>query len=238
MNEPWRVLITGPASGLERWAKAAEQVGWEVEKLPLVAIEETGNEVLAADAPLPDWVAITSASALPALARAVLARPTLGRQPLVCVGQATAERAMELGLPEPRLPEPGAQNAAGMATTLIGNANAGERVLWPRGDRSDEFGEQLVQAGFLVDAPIVYRTTLLHLKQEPPFTDAVFFASPSAVTAWCAEERTTMPAAIAMGWTTYDALEPVADHFSMLLPLAMPSLASFQDCLRSFFPSE
>ena len=160
MSEPWRVLITGPSNGLERWAKAAEQVGWQAETLPLVTIEETGTEVLAAEAPLPDWVAITSASALPALARAALARPELGRQPLVCVGQATAELAMELGLPEPRLPQPGAQNAEGLAATLLGSATPGERVLWPRGDRSDEFGERLEQAGLVVEAPVVYITTL------------------------------------------------------------------------------
>jgi len=41
-----------------------------------------------------------------------------------------------------------------------------------------------------------------------------------------------------MGWTTYDALEPVADRFSMVLPLATPSISSFQDCLQSFIPSE
>lgn len=238
MSEPWRVLITGPASGLERWAKAAEQVGWQVETLPLVTIVETGNEVLAPDAPLPDWVAITSANALPALARAVEARPELGRRPLVCVGQATAELAMELGLPEPRLPGPGAQNAEGLAATLLENASPGERVLWPRGDRAREFGERLEEAGLAVEDPVVYHTTLVQLEREPPPTDAVFFASPSAVSAWRAEERTSLPAAIAMGWTTYDALEPFAERFSMLLPLATPSLESFQDCLRSFFPSE
>lgn len=238
MSEPWSVLITGPASGLERWAKAAEQVGWRAETLPLVTIEETGNEVLSADADLPDWVAITSANALPALARAALARPALSQQPLVCVGQATAERAMELGLPEPRLPAPGAQNAAGLAATLLEHATPGERVLWPRGDRSRDFGQRLEQAGLLVQDPVVYHTTLLPLEREPPSTDAVFFASPSAVCAWRAEERTALPAAIAMGWTTYDALEPLAERFSMILPLATPSLASFQDCLQSFIPSE
>ena len=238
MSDSWHVLVTGPVAGLEAWVAAAGEAGWRATSFPLVEISATDAGALDAGAPVPDWIAVTSANALPALAQSVLAHPELREVPLCCVGEASARRAAELGLPEARVPAPGAQDAEGLAATLIAHAAPGARVLWPRGDRAALLGELLAAAGLIVDAPAVYRTVLVELDQEPPEADAVFFASPSAVRAWRAEERAAAPAAIAIGWTTYDVLDLVAHRFSMVLPLATPSIASFQECLRSFFPSE
>ncbi|MDA1264106.1 MAG: uroporphyrinogen-III synthase, partial [Planctomycetota bacterium] len=166
------------------------------------------------------------------------AHPALGDVPVCCVGEATAQRATALGLRESVIPPPGAQDAAGLAATLIANVEPGTRVLWPRGDSARDFGARLEAAGLTVEDPIVYATRPVVLLEEPPDADAVFFASPSAVHAWNAEERSAGPAAIAIGWTTYEALDEVVHRFSMAIPLATPSPQSFTACLRSFFPSE
>jgi len=238
VSDIWHVLVTGPVAGLDEWTAAAGSAGWRATALPLVHIEPTGVPLLPDDAPVPDWIALTSSSAVAPLADAVAARPALAEVRLCCVGESTARRAKEAGLHEPVVPAPGAQDAAGLARTLIDNVEAGATVLWPRGDRARAFGASLEEAGLVVSAPAVYRTVLAPLEDEPPDCDAVFFASPSAVQAWDAEARAAAPAAIAIGWTTYEALEPLAHRFSMVLPLTTPSLQSFQDCLKSFFPSE
>lgn len=237
MSDVWHVLVTGPVAGPEPWLAAAREAGWKATHLPLVRIEELDAPAWDGPEP-PDWIAVTSSSALAPLVRACEARPDLREASFCCVGEATARRAQELGLPEPLVPPPGAQDAAGLARTLTADAPAGVRVLWPRGDRAAAFGQALEEAGFEVRAPVVYRTALVELTEEPPDCDAVFFASPSAVRAWRAEERAAAPAAIAIGWTTYDALDQVAHRFSMTLPLATPAPESLRDCLRSFFPSE
>lgn len=239
MSEHWTVLVTGPISGLERWCAAATEAGWEAIPFPLLEVARVeAPELSDSAAPRPDWVAITSANALPLLVDAVAARPELRAARFVAVGQATAEEAVALGLPEPRTPAPGAQDARGLAETLAAQAKPGERVLWPRGDRARELAERLRAAELVVDDPVVYRTVAVELTEEPPQADVVFFASPSAVAAWDAPARTFAPAAIAIGWTTFEALDDVEEHFSMRLPLVTPSLHAFQDCLRSFVPAE
>lgn len=238
VDDVWHVLVTGPVAGLEEWVGAAGDAGWLATPYPLVAIEPTGEPLLASGDPAPTWIALTSSSAVAPLAAAVAEREDLAGVRICCVGDSTARYAAEAGLPTPVIPAPGAQDARGLAQTLIEHAQPGERVLWPRGDRAREFGELLEAAGLEVVAPVVYRTVAREPAPLPPSYDAVFFASPSAVATWSAQERSGAPAAIAIGWTTLEALEPHAHLFSMVLPLAAPSTSSFQDCLRSFFPSE
>ena len=239
MNDVWTVLVTGPVSGMDRWCAAASEAGWNAVPYPLLEVRTVeGVEVIAPDSPLPDWIAITSSNALPALAQALAARPDLAGVRFVAVGQATAEEAVSLGLPEPMIPAPGAQDAQGLARTLTSNAARGDLVLWPRGDRAQELGNTLRASGLEVQDPVVYRTEMLPMSAEPPHTDVVFFASPSAVEAWNAPERAFAPAAVAIGWTTFEALGEVEDYFSMRIPLVTPSLHAFQDCLRSFVPAE
>lgn len=236
MSDVWRALITGPLHGLEDWVQAAQDAGWHAESFPLLTVENTGEPVWS-ETQAPDWIVITSSNAIESLAQAAEENPALRQANLACVGEATAKRAGELGLGEAVWPRPGAQDAEGLAETLIANAEP-SRALWPRGDRARALGERLQAAGWQVDAPIVYRTTAVEFEGEPPDCDAVFFASPSAVEAWRPEEREAAPAAIAIGWTTFDALDSFSHRFSMALPLQAPTPASLTECLRSFFPSE
>ncbi len=237
-EEYWHVLVTGPLNGLEEWVDAARGAGWQATALPLLTVEMTGEALLAPQAPCPDWIVISSSNAVEPLAAAVQTRPELREARLLCVGPATAQRIRQAGLGEALVPAPGAQDAEGLARALLQVAQPGETVLWPRGQRARLLGERLEEAGLVVKAPVVYRTRPIALEAEPPTCDAVFFASPSAVQAWNPPARRTRPAAIAIGWTTYDALDPFEEFFSMMLPLVNPSPGSFQDCLRSFFPSE
>ena len=71
-----------------------------------------------------------------------------------------------------------------------------------------------------------------------PRTDAVFFASPSAVEVWLAAKPDFAPAALAIGWTTLDALLENDEHFSMSLPLAAPEPHALRLALESFLPSD
>ena len=238
VDDVWHVLVTGPVANLDEWVCAAGEAGWRATPYPLVRIEPTGEAILGEGEAAPTWIAVTSSSAVEPLARALTGRADLGSLRLCCVGESTARCATEAGLPQPVIPAPGAQDARGLARTLIEHASPGDSVLWPRGDRSKGFGELLADAGLVVSAPAVYRTVPCEPRPLPASFDAVFFASPSAVTTWCGAGHPGAPAAIAIGWTTHEALEPHAHRFSMVLPLASPSTRSFQDCLRSFFPSE
>jgi len=238
VSDAWSVLVTGPVAGLERWCAAAREVGWEALPFPLLEVVEVAGALDAPAGRAPDWIAVTSASAVAPLAQGVRKRKELAAARFVAVGQATAEEMVAAGLPDPLLPLPGAQDARGLAETLASQARPGERVLWPRGDRARDLAEHLRRAGLEVDDPIVYRTLPVELAGEPPRTDAVFFASPSAVAVWDPPARAFRPAAIAIGWTTYEALVPFQGSFSIVLPLVTPSLHAFQDCLRSFAPSE
>ncbi len=238
MNDVWHVLVTGPVANLNEWVRAAGEVGWQATPYPLVSIEPTGEPILGEGEPTPTWIALTSSSAVEPLAQALSGRADLDSLRLCCVGESTARCAIEAGLPQPVMPAPGAQDASGLARTLIEHAKPGDRVLWPRGDRSREFGDQLEASGLVVSAPTVYRTVACEPEPLPTSFDAVFFASPSAVTAWCSQGQSGTPAAIAIGWTTHEALEAHTHLFSMAIPLATPSTRSFQDCLQSFFPSE
>lgn len=238
VDDVWHVLVTGPVAGLDEWVRAAGDAGWRATPHPLVNVEPTGEPLLSSGDPTPTWIALTSSSAVAPLAAALVGRADLADVRLCCVGDSTAKYAVEAGLPQPVVPVPGAQDARGLAQTLIEHAKPDDRILWPRGDRTREFGELLEAAGLEVAAPIVYRTVAREPAPLPSSYDAVFFASPSAVSAWCAHEPSGAPAAIAIGWTTLESIEPHSHLFSMALPLAAPSTSSFQDCLRSFFPSE
>ena len=237
MSDVWTVLLTGPTHGIETWSAAAQEAGWQALCLPLVTTKSTGHALMEPGHDDPDWIVITSSSALEPLAAALEEHPTLASCPLLCVGETSATRAIELGLENARWSPSASQNAEALGKQLLEEAQPGERVLWPRGQRSDALARQLTAGGLEVHAPVVYESVLVELTEEPPEADAVFFASPSAVRAWDAEQRAGRPAAIAIGWTTYEALEPVADQFSMVLPLIQPTSQSFTHCLQSFFPT-
>lgn len=236
MSERWRVLITGPTRGLDEWAGAARDAGWEPELWPLL-------EVLPSAAPLrparlPDWIAVTSGNVLAALEEAAAHDARLKKVPLAVVGEASAERLFQAGWTPELVPRPGAAHARGLAELIIAETRQGAHVLWPRGARATELGQLLERSGRTVEAPIVYDVRALRHAGAPPHADVVFFASPSAVRAWLASRPAWIPAAIAMGWTTFDALLAAEHAFSTTLPLASPDPAALGVCLSSFVPSE
>lgn len=232
----WSVLITGPLRGRSAWIEAAHTAGWEAVEYPLltVAPKEAGPW----PAQTPDWIAITSSSVIPALEAAAARDPELKAVPLAVVGESSAERLYQAGWTPRVVPPAGASHAHGLANALVAEAAPGARVAWPHGARATELGDLLTEAGFQVEAPVVYDVETVEHPAPPPRTDAVFFASPSAVQAWLDLDTGFAPAGIAIGWTTLDALLESDDRFSMSLPLAAPEPAALRLALESFLPSE
>lgn len=236
MSGSWSVLITGPLRDREDWLAAAREAGWEPHEWPLLGIVDKDP----GDWPLsrPDWIAVTSSSAIPALEAAAQRDLTLKQVPLAVVGTSSAERLYQAGWTPELVPGPGANQAHGLADLLIEEAVPEARVLWPHAARASELGELLLAAGLRLEAPVVYDVEpVLHLG-PPPRTDAVFFASPSAVQAWLELKADFQPAGLGIGWTTLDALLEVDQHFSMSLPLLSPDPAALRLALESFLPSE
>lgn len=226
---PARVLLTGPVRGLGQYAEAARSVGWEPIEFPLLEIRERALSLESR----PDWICLSSSNALFALEPH---RDALATVPCGVVGYATADRLVEAGF---RLELEPAENAGRLADTLIARVDAKERpatrVLWPHGSLARELGDRLSWAGFDVDRPVVYETVAREGIREVPETEAVFFASPSAVERYLhiAEETRLVPAAIAIGETTAAALRTMAaDRFASTARLETPDPAALGACLE------
>lgn len=235
-GDSWSVLITGPLRGRSAWIEAAHTAGWEAIEYPLLDVAPQAAGPWPAQPP--DWIAVTSSSAIPALEAAAARAPELKSVPLAVVGESSAERLYQAGWTPRVVPPAGASHAHGLAEALIAEAAPGARIAWPHGARATELGDLLVEAGFEVEAPVVYDVETVQHHQAPPRTDAVFFASPSAVQAWLDLDTGFVPAGLAIGWTTLDALLESDAHFSMSLPLAAPEPAALRLALESFLPSE
>jgi len=136
-----------------------------------------------------DWLVVTSRRAVEAL----LERPAWppvwqGRPRVAAVGEATAGRLREAGLPVDLVGEAGGA-ALGAALVGRGEVGAGARVLWPRAEGArPELEQALEEAGARVSAPIAYATRPIRPADLDEFVgalavgrvDAVTFASPSA----------------------------------------------------------
>ena len=228
MSERWSLLLTGPIQSPGDWEAAVRKAGWESLSHPLLQritlpMQDEPEE-------RPDWIAITSTGALPALMEARDAGAEWCKAPLAVVGERSAQSLAAEGLEIALTATGGA--AAGLAQALCSEAAKGSRVLWLRGERARDLGDQLRAGGLQVDERIVYRT-IPAPQLTAPLTDVVFFAAPEAVEIWCAEQHEFRPAALAMGWTTLDALQANQEHFSMTLPLASPQPASLTLALKA-----
>lgn len=232
----WSVLITGPLRGRPGWIEAAATAGWEAHEYPLLQVVPKNPGAWPAQSP--DWIAITSSSAIPALEAAAARDPELKAVPLAVVGEASAERLYQAGWTPRIVPPAGASHAHGLADAIIAEAPPGARIAWPHAARATELGELLMEAGFEVEAPVVYDVEPVQHEGPPPRTDAVFFASPSAVQAWLELDTGFAPAGLAIGWTTLDALLQADQSFSMSLPLVAPEPQALRLALESFLPSE
>src|SRR4051812_4777768 len=177
-----RVLVTGPVERIGEWCRAARAAGWEAVEFPLldvVARDVDPREVLGEQAQF-DWICVTSANALPFVERALAQFPALGDAAFACVGETTSTRLSEIGY---STAFDASRSAQQLAALVAARARAGARILWPRGDRSNELAVELRAQNLTVLDPVVY-STVLREQTAPSAFDAVLFASPSAVRAW------------------------------------------------------
>jgi uroporphyrinogen-III synthase len=200
-----RVLITGPVDGAEDYARAAHNAGWVPIELPMLAIEPKRVDVARIARDRYDWLCVTSSNALAFLADAAREAPEITGVPCAVVGPRSADRVRALGYTIGLEP---ANDALALAEALASIGPSGARILWPRGSVSAELARRLRELDFDVTDPVVYTTRELASRASAPETEAVFFASPSAVRAWFSAKSASPSArtAIAIGRSTFDAL--------------------------------
>jgi uroporphyrinogen-III synthase len=236
MSRP-RVLVTGPVDAIAEYVEAARGAGWDGIAMPLLRIEPRRPDLARLRTIDPEWICITSASALAFLEAAFAALPALRARPCAVVGERTAARLRELGATPAFDP---ASDASDLAGALLARAAKGARVLWPRGSLSDELARRLREGGLEVDDPIAYATISIEDDTIAPDTEAIFLASPSAVRAW--HQRPATPSAhrqvaiapqrrqvaIAIGPTTFDALlQETESRFFDTISLPRPTPEAF-----------
>ena len=228
---PWRVLITGPIEGRDEWLEAATRAGWEAHEAPLLERVPLSWELACETRPA--WIALTSSGALEALADLARVEPTWKDVPVATVGERTAERIRALGFEVDLVAE--GRNAQDLARALIEREPAGP-VLWLRGERALDLGDLLREGGVAVEERVVYATRPASAVALQP-VDVVFFASPSAVAVWQELATGTVPGALAMGWTTLEALQEAERAFSFALPLITPEPVSLTVALDAIAAS-
>lgn len=239
-----RVLLTGPVERLSEWSAAVREAGWEPIERPLLEIvpRDVDPRAILPSGVRFDWLCVTSRSALPFVERAVAAHPHLAAR-AAAIGDTASARLRELGFDVPLEP---ANDARGLAARLtarfaadvVENVQPGTRILWPRGDRSDELARTLRAQGFQVLDPVVYETRA-HDDLDLPVTEVVFFASPSAVHAWTDLAPRDAPPrlAIAIGPTTFETLIVEAGGLGWsLLALAEPTPDALRHALSHVDP--
>lgn len=195
-----RVLVTGPARGVEDWLAAARRAGWEPLHVPLVAVEPLPDVDLSrAVARRPDWICVTSSSVLFALEPC---RAAWSDVPCAVVGRRSAERLRDLGF---RVALAGARTAAELAAALVPRLSPGSLVLWPSGEQAGGLGMRLSAAGAAVSAPVVYATRARAPADFPPAA-ALFLASPSAARALAGRQHVLPAHLLAIGASTLRAV--------------------------------
>ncbi len=161
-----RVLVSRPEEQAAGLAAALRAAGARPELIPLIRIEppKDASCVDAALASLDGYDALLFASANAVRALATRARTRgrpLGAFPgrVFCVGPRTADAAREAGLCVEPLAE--RHDAEGLAAAIAARGfPAGQRYLLPRAEEGREvLPERLREAGALVDAVAVYRTS-------------------------------------------------------------------------------
>lgn len=238
MSAPLLVL-TGPGTpkAAAPWQSAAEEVGWRAELRPIARTVPVEIEKRAVDVAPPAWVAVASANAIPALARLWKQRPDLTQVPHAALGQQVA-RALEREGVTPKLVVTGDGIGVGLLTeALVEASDTGERILWPRGERSTDLREELVKAGRYVQAPVAYRSELVDGFRPPERADAVFFASPEAAQAWLRRADVPRTTAVAIGPSTYAELAPEYARFVKMLRLTRPRPEDLSATLVGMAPS-
>ena len=158
------VLVTRPAGDADRLAELLATAGWRPVAIPTVATEPVAPGILARAVERLatfDWVAVTSATAVDALAgAAALVGTMLPADPprWAAVGPATAAALRASGVSEVLLP--GRSRGAAIAEALLAVGSlAGRRILLPRADAADpELPQRLRAVGAVVEELVAYRT--------------------------------------------------------------------------------
>lgn len=227
-----QVLITGPSGRVAEWSAAARTVKWTPIEFPLLEVfdKQTQPKDVLGSEPDIDWICVTSSNALPFIERALTEFPTLTEVSAAAVGERTTNELARLGCSIALEPSADAHELAERVSSRAGRSS---RVLWPHGDRSDEFAHILRGRRLTVVDPIVYESRPRD-DREIPACDVVFFASPSAVSAW--HERAAKDhgprLAIAIGGTTLAALHAETEaRFERLMVLPETTPEAFADAL-------
>jgi uroporphyrinogen III methyltransferase/synthase len=154
-----RLVVTRPREQSRELAAALEALGAEVSVVPLIAIEPVldlgGPDDVVLDGVDFDWLVVTSANAVAALASSPRLREVAGGARVGAVGPATAEALREAGVEPDFVPdEYAAENiVAGLGEVL------GARVLLAQSDIADSgLAEELRARGALVEVLHPYRT--------------------------------------------------------------------------------
>jgi uroporphyrinogen-III synthase len=239
-----RVAVTRPRARAGALVAALEALGAEVLTAPAIVVEPPASYE-ALDAALDgaagyDWLALTSAAAVDAVADRLAARgAALAPAPprVAAVGDATAAAARaRLGRVDL---VPAVHAADGLADALPGVRGA--RVLFPCADRARDALPAVLRArGATVDRVVAYRTV-----DAPPDAlaavaacavagtlDAVLVASPSAAAALaraCPAGAAARLLAVCIGPTTADACRALGVPVAALA--ARPTDAALVDAL-------
>ena len=227
-----RLLLTGPIAQLHRYTDAARAVGWNPTPFPLLTVTELEVDPTEGLDRKPDWICVTSRNAVPALSRVT----HLSDVPCATVGRTSAALLREFGY---RVEIEGAPSAAVLVDRLVARVEPRQLVLWPRGRLATELASRLRKFGVSVTAPVVYETTAKPLDRPIPETEAVFFASPSAVEAYVEHadpSKDERRIAIGIGPTTWQALELRAGRFPRNVVLERPDADSLADELSRLLP--
>lgn len=188
-----RVLVTGSPEVAAAEAAQLTAAGAEPVMLPTVRTEPTPDQA-ALDAAIDDavagaydWVMVTSANAVPPIASRLHEGQPIDAK-VAAVGERTASALAEAGIAVSLVPQE--MSAVGLLAALESEPLAGKRILLPASDIARPvLAEGLRARGAQVDVVTAYRTVPADaidvgmrelLRREE--TNAVFLASPSAVT--------------------------------------------------------
>jgi len=196
-----RVLVTRAPEQSGELVAALAHAGAEAVLCPLIRLAEPGDPS-ALDAALGrladyDAIVFTSANAVRFTAqraqqRGVALATVRGR--VICVGPATAQAALDAGLPVHRAP-PARYDAEAVLAQLLAEGDVRDRrFLVPRSDLArDVLPDGLRAAGAEVDAVVAYRNALAEVDRDwlrgelvAGRLDVLTFASPSAARRLCA----------------------------------------------------
>lgn len=207
------VAITRSVEDNRSLAARLEALGFQVVEVPLIEVASPSDDGRALAAALDDlaaydWVVVTSANGVRALARAIGTDVDERRWPdgvaIAAVGPTTAHVAEAAGLPVALVPE--VATAAALADAFpIRLPDDGGRVLAPLAELAgDTIVDRLGAKGWQVERVEAYRTRAP--AERPAVNDvdlaAATFFSPSAVDRWVDRFGSGAPLAVCIGPST------------------------------------